>query len=124
MNQFEYAFIDASHDKMSYAEILNRVFLEEYGSTIYENMDYYTGYYSTLVCQHDGMIIGGLSAYISDEKQTDKLPMEKRGINLRKYVDLKSGRYAEICRGGVLKEYRKYNIYPELMKKCLNFGIK
>lgn len=121
---FEFTFINAAHDKISYAEMLNKVFIEEYGFTIYENLNFYNGYHSTLVCKHDKLIIGGLSAYIIDEKRRDKLPMEKRGINLRKYVDLKSGRYAEICRGGVLKEYRKYKIYPELMKKCLNFGKK
>jgi hypothetical protein len=50
--------------------------------------------------------------------------MERRGIDLKKYVDLRNRRYAEICRAGVLREFRKYHIYSELMKRCANFCVR
>lgn len=113
--------INAESDEAIYTNLLNRTFQEEYGYTPYDREENYAGYHSALVCKHDGRIIGGVSAYFSDPEKKEMLPMERRGIELRKYLDLKDKRYAEICRAGVLPAYRKYHIYSELMKRCLKF---
>ena len=124
MNNFEYTFINADIDQKVYTDILNTIFQNDHGYTLHDCEDFYSGYHSTLVCKHNGTIIGGISAYISDSKRTDKLPMERRGIDLQKYVDLSNMRYTEICRAGVLPEFRKYHIYSELMKRCVNFCVR
>lgn len=124
MKNFQYTFINADRDEKAYTELLNRIFSEEYDYRLYDNEDYHSGYHSTLVCMHAGTIVGGISAYLADQKRREKLPLEKRGINLKKYINLKGIRYAEISRAGVLKEFRKYHIYTELTKKCADFCIK
>jgi hypothetical protein len=124
MDNFEYTFINAKIDQQIYTDILNTVFQQERGYTLHDCKDVYSGYHSTMVCKHNGTIIGGISAYISDPKRTDKLPMERRGIDLQNYVDLSNIRYAEICRVGVLPEFRKFHIYSELMKRCANFCVR
>lgn len=124
MNNFKYTFINADIDQQIYTDILNTVFKNDYGYTLHDREDFYSGYHSTLVCKHNGTIIGGISVYISDPKQTEKLPMERRGIKLKKYIDFRNMRYAEICRAGVLSEFRTYHIYSELMKRCVNFCVR
>lgn len=121
MIKFEYTFINTKTDQDKFTDILNTVFQNDYGYTLHDCKEYYSGYHSTLVCKQDETIIGGISAYISDPHRKDKLPLERRGINLKTYVNLKNMRYAEICRAGVLREFRKYHIYSELMKRCVNF---
>lgn len=124
MDNFEYTFINTKHEENVFTDLLNTTFQNDYGYSLYDKDFYYSGYHSTLVCKHNGMIIGGISAYITDTQRRGKLPMEWRGIDLKKYVDLKNMRYAEICRAGVLREFRKYHIYSELMKRCLKFCIR
>jgi hypothetical protein len=121
MDNFEYTFINAKHDEDFFTDLLNTTFQDDYGYSLHDCNDHYSGYHSTLVCKHNAMIIGGISVYISDPQRTGKLPMERRGIDLKKYVDLRNRRYAEICRAGVLRVFRKYHIYSELMKRCVTF---
>jgi GNAT superfamily N-acetyltransferase len=124
MNSFGFTFVNAKNDENEYTNMLKRAYQEEYGYTIHENVELYSGYHSSIVCRHRGKIIGGISAYISDQKRKDQLPMERRGIHLEKYAKLKGVRYAEICRIGVLKEYRKHNVLNELMERCYNFCVR
>ena len=125
MNNFEFTFINAVDDQEHYTKILKKIYAEEYGFTIQDNDEIHNGYHSTLVCKDNGVIIGGLSAYISDANHIDRLPMEHKGIHLDEYLELrKAQRYAEICRLGVFKAYRKYHIYTELMKRSLAFCLR
>ena len=66
MNNFEFTFINAVDDQEHYTKILKKIYAEEYGFTIQDNDEIHNGYHSTLVCKDNGVIIGGLSAYISD----------------------------------------------------------
>ena len=125
MDRFNFNFINSKKDEDEYKNVLNQAYREEYGYTIYDQIENYSGFHSSIVCRnYEKRIIGGISAYICDQKRQDLLPLEKEGINLKKYDDLHDIRYVQICRAVVLKEWRKYNILSELMERCYNFCVK
>ena len=125
MKNFHYGFINSKKDESEYTDMLNQAYQDEYGHTIYDERNIYSGFHSSIVCRNDNKrIIGGISAYICDQKRQDPLPMERDGINLKKYVQLNDIRYAQICRVAVLKEWRKYHILDVLMERCFDFCNK
>ena len=122
MAKLDYAFINAVHDEKLYQHVLNKIYMEAYGYTLHDNDQVYSGYHSTIVCRHNDAIIGGISAYFSD--RTDRLPMERRGIDLSAHLNHGAVRYAEICRAGVLRAYRKDHVYRELIRRCVRFCVR
>lgn len=125
MNKFYFDFINSKEDEDEYLNMLNQAYWEEYGYTVYDKVENYTGFHSSIICRNqDKKIIGGISAYICDPKRRDLLPMERQGINLKNYADLQDIRYAQICRAAVLKEWRKYSVLSELMERCYKFCLR
>ncbi len=125
MNRFHFDFINSKKDEDEYNSMINRTYREEYGYTIYDQVENYSGFHSSIVCRNDEkIIIGGISAYICDQKRKDLLPMERQGIKLNKYTELDNLRYAQICRAAVLKEWRRYDILGELMERCYKFCVR
>lgn len=122
MNNFNFTFINTKRDEDEYIDMLNKAYRDEYGYTIYDQSNNYSGFHTSIVCRnYDQKIVGGISAYICDQKRQDQLPMEREGINLKKYAKLDDIRYAQICRAAVLREWRKFNLLGELMERCYQF---
>jgi hypothetical protein len=63
MDNFEYTFINAKHDEDFFTDLLNTTFQDDYGYSLHDCNNHYSGYHSTLVCKHNAMIIGGISVY-------------------------------------------------------------